>query len=135
VKSAFVFVCVFFPSKKGKTKSVAVEEVVAVAAASVGANVAKTSKDPNFLKEYFAHSRLHHLSAWRSAFQEELAEEFYKEMMSDVSKEKEEVQHKQHEPIILHVRKILCVCVFFFCKDLCFRTENICLVSLFFCRS
>ena len=34
-----------------------------------------TSKDANFLEKFMANSRLHHLSAWRSHFQEQLAKE------------------------------------------------------------
>ncbi len=36
---------------------------------------AMDANDPDFLKQFFAMSRLHHLSAWRTAFQEELADE------------------------------------------------------------
>ena len=36
---------------------------------------APTSKDPHFLEHFYAQSRLHHLSAWRTAFQEQLYDE------------------------------------------------------------
>ncbi len=65
-------------------------------------SVAKSSKDPNFLKDYFAQSRLHHLSSWRSEFQEELADEVLK-LATEKDAANQQQQPVVREPIILHV--------------------------------
>ena len=63
----------------------------------------KTSKDPNFLQHYFRTSRLHHLSAWRTQFQEGLAEELARETM-ELSKSKSGGGGNSNRlPIIMHV--------------------------------
>ncbi|KAL6074709.1 deoxycytidyl transferase [Balamuthia mandrillaris] len=47
----------------------------------------RTATDPNFLESYFKSSRLHHLSTWRSQFEEELKQ--YLQSLEPEEKEKE----------------------------------------------
>jgi hypothetical protein len=95
-------------------------------------SVAKTAKDKDFVQQYYQKSRLHHISAWKNLFQEQLAREMA--CFASTQSNPEELislssdSPKDFGPVIFHVDM---VSTFYFISSRLFLT---CIISGLFFR-